>query len=146
MPIARTKLQRLRGSTLLPPFGDAHYPITLGTAWNTRLLSPMQLGSGFRNLSPGVSHPPKRTPSQRRNRKLLVFVIAVTEKIAQRVWDNQEASRQLSIIHEASRSEHPKHLAPDCIVGVHTEAHALITRVLHAFSGIMHVHSSLHRL
>ena len=49
----------------------------------------MQLGSGFRILSPGVSHPLSWTPSQRQHQMLLVSVIAVAMSITQRNKDNQ---------------------------------------------------------
>ena len=49
----------------------------------------MQLGSGFHILSPGISHPPKRIPSQRRNQKLLVSVIAINLRIMQMIVDIQ---------------------------------------------------------
>ncbi len=51
----------------------------------------MQLRSGFRTVAPGVSHPPKRTPSQRRHPMLLVSVIAVTKSIPQSNADNQDS-------------------------------------------------------
>ena len=65
----------------------------------------MQLGSGFHILSPGISHPPKRIPSQRRNQKLLVSVIAITERIMQTAIDIQVTDRKI-----------PARRVPGCIL------------------------------